>query len=102
MATKSDHRHLHSADMMRPFPKQSYASSNSDRPLSDLINLPPLSSKQRAVRPISDIVQAAHIYRNSISSEGSLSNYTCCSAVTTFSVAESQRFLYSPTRKLSC
>ncbi|KAM3580710.1 hypothetical protein VKS41_006772 [Umbelopsis sp. WA50703] len=69
MATKSDHRHLHSADMMRPFPKQSYASSNSDRPLSDLINLPPLSSKQRAVRPISDIVQAAHIYRNSISSE---------------------------------
>lgn len=77
MATMSDHHHHHqrvhsTADITRPFQKQSYGSSNRDRPLSDLINLPPLASKlQRTNRPTSDIVQAANIYRHSLSPEGS-------------------------------
>lgn len=71
MATQSDHHHFQSAaDITRPFQKQSYGTSNSDRPLSDLINC---SAKMHrtTVRPTSDIVQAADIYRHSLSPEGS-------------------------------
>jgi hypothetical protein len=71
MATQSDRHHFQSAaDNTRPFQKQSYGTSNSDRPLSDLINC---SAKMHrtTVRPTSDIVQAADIYRHSLSPEGS-------------------------------
>ncbi|KAG2187969.1 hypothetical protein INT44_000719, partial [Umbelopsis vinacea] len=69
MTTQSDHHHFQSAaDITRPFQKQSYGTSNSDRHLSDLINS---SAKMHRTtgRPTSDIVQAADTFRHSLSPE---------------------------------
>ncbi|KAH8547989.1 hypothetical protein BGW37DRAFT_508640 [Umbelopsis sp. PMI_123] len=76
MTTKSDHHHFqNAADVTRTLQKQSYGTSKSDRPLSDLINC---SSKiHRTVRPSSDIVQAADIYRHSLSPEAEAIDHWC-------------------------